>query len=78
MIVCDVRTAKFGPLFDRLAIDRSHCRLPDHPRLANAIIELMQGSNAPTIENVLLPHDKAQDSHYNSRPGNKKAEAHHA
>ena len=61
MIVCDARTAKFGPLFDRLAVDRSRCSLPEHPRLANAIIELMQGSNAPTIENVLLPHDNAQD-----------------
>ena len=61
MIVCDARTAKFGPLFDRLAIDRSHLGLQQHPQLGNAIIELVQGSNAPTIENVLSPHDNAQD-----------------
>ena len=61
MMVCDVRTAKFGPLFDRLAIDRSHCGLQHNPRLANAIVELVQGNNAPTIENVLSPHDSAQD-----------------
>ncbi len=61
MIVCDPRTAQFGPLFDRLAIDRSHCELQQQPRLAKAIIELVQGSNAPTLENVLSPHDNAQD-----------------
>ena len=60
LIVCDVRTAKFGPLFDRLAIDRSHCGLEQLPRLATAIIELVQGSNEPTLENVLSPHDNAQ------------------
>ena len=61
LIVCDVRTAKFGPLFDRLAIDRSHCGLAQLPRLANAIVELVQGNNEPTLENVLSPHDNAQD-----------------
>lgn len=59
VIVCDVRTAKFAPLFDRLAIDRHHCAVQEQPLLAKAIIELMQGSNEPTLENLLPQHDSA-------------------
>lgn len=58
LLACDPQTAKIGPLFDRLAIDRQQLGLKEQPILRTALSDLLALKAEPTLADVRLHHDK--------------------
>lgn len=78
---CNPATAKFGPLFDRLAIDRHYLGLSRHHALSRAIADLMTGQGDPCLGDVMVHNSLSQplqSTPDNLAPTQGAAETHHA
>ncbi len=78
---CNAQTAKLGPLFDRLAIDRRYLGLSRHHALSRAIAALMTDEGDPCLGDVLVHNSQSQplqSASDNLASANGALETHHA
>ncbi|NDY81854.1 YihY family inner membrane protein [Orrella sp. NBD-18] len=58
ILACDIASARFGMLVDKMVLNRKALNLESHPELEKALGVLFTRKNDPLLQDVLLHHDK--------------------